>query len=135
MRKMIESYDVSVVSMDLVFISNITIGENLELIFAYNSKLSNREVKDRIYSDFASIGLEDVISKRAHQVTQEEQFWAKVIRATYMQKGILIYRPFDQAPHIHHMSEIIQNIEKLGHNGKIFLCENSSFKVRFDDHE
>ena len=127
--------DYTIFSSSIVFIGNISLGENIELIMSYNSDLKLSKIKQMILRDCNKLGIADIIDKRVHMVSKMQKFWMKLIRAHYTNKDIFIYQPFEQAPGIYHIDQIIENLNKLGHNGKVSFYEIDAFKTRFTGYE
>lgn len=115
------------VSVDVPLISNQSVLMNIALIKQYHENMPIAQVEPIVFSALRRLNLENIAYKRNPDLSNEERFFAMLLRAVMVRDALVIIdRPFKIIPHLKDIDNIFQalkNIEDLYLNCHIYDYE------------
>lgn len=117
----------ALVSVDVPLISNQSVFMNIALIKQYHENMSISKVEPIVFSALRRLKLEDIAHKRNPDLSNEERFFAMLLRAVMVKDALVVIdRPFKIIPHlknIDYIFQVLKDIEDLYLNCHIYDYE------------
>jgi ABC-type lipopolysaccharide export system ATPase subunit len=102
------------VSVDVPLISNQSVLMNIALIKQYHENMPLAKVQPIVFSALQRLKLEHIAYKRNPDLTNEERFFAMLLRAAMVRDALIIIdRPFKIVPHLKNIDYIFQALKNI----------------------
>jgi len=102
------------VSSDVPLISNLNVWSNIALIYQYHRKASKKSARTFVIQCLQRYGLEGIAEKRNSEISDDERFCVKVLRAVMVVKAVIVIdRPFRMLHYHKDISFIYETLAKI----------------------
>jgi ABC-type lipoprotein export system ATPase subunit len=127
------AHHLGLVTKELPLLSNLSAWQNIALIKQYHENLGIKKSYETALDLLTRLGIESVAHKRNPQLSEEEIFFVKLIRAVmFLDAKIAIDRPFRQVGESLHPELLHQNLQTLSrYYLRCFIFDYQSNQERY----
>jgi len=102
------------VSLDFPLLSNQDVYMNIALIKKYHENLPRDQARKLVLQYLERLGIEHIAERRNPVLTQEERFYAMLLRAAMVQDALIVIdQPFKIIPHLPDIQFVMNALKKI----------------------